>query len=78
MQSERVGQTCKAPGSTLDVGDFVRHGGVWYRLDALEDQVRNKVTGCVYSRRFLGVTKDGGRRRLLLDSTNVVAYRWDR
>jgi hypothetical protein len=69
--AKSTGATVKTPGSTLDVGDFVRDNGTWYRLDALESQTR-------FSRRFLGVAKDGSRRRLLLDSTNVVAYRWDR
>jgi hypothetical protein len=76
--TQRTGHRVATPGSTLAVGDFVRHDGIWYRLDAVEDEVRNRVTGCVYTRRFLGVAKDGSRRRLLLDSRTVVAYRFDR
>lgn len=68
---QRTGQTIATPGSTLDIGDFVQQHGVWYRLDALEDSTR-------YSRRFLGVAEDGSHRRILLDSSVVKAYRWNR
>jgi hypothetical protein len=70
-ETKRSGQTVSTPGSTLDVGDYVRHAGTWYRLTELLDSSR-------FTRSFRGVAKDGGRRALLLDSTTVVAYRWDR
>jgi len=67
----RTGQTIRTPGSTLDLGDFVEHGGIWYRLD-------EALASSRFSRSFRGVAKDGSRRALLLDSTCVKAYRWDR
>jgi hypothetical protein len=69
--TNRTGQTVSTPGTSLDVEDFVQHQGVWYRLVTVEDSTR-------YSRRFLGVAKDGSRRRLLLDNSMVKAYRWHR
>lgn len=67
----RTGHQVTTPGSTLDVNDFVRDRGTWYKLVELEASTR-------FSRRFLGVAKDGARRHIQLDSANVVAYRWDR
>jgi hypothetical protein len=75
----RTGHTVKCSGLDLAVGDYAKHAGVWYRLvEQTDESRRSTITGGVYSRVFRGVTKDGGRRALLLDSTSVVAYRWDR
>lgn len=72
------GQYTSTPGSTLDTGDFVEFRGEWYRLGEQTDQAQNKRTGNVTTRVFRGETKNGGRRALLLDSTNVKAYRLHR
>lgn len=65
-----AGQFCITPGSALNVGDYVfdRVTQRWYKLHRQSAKTRS-------ARGFLGIDKQGGRRALLLDSSNVKAWR---
>lgn len=77
--ANRIGHTEKCSGLDLGIDDYVMHDGTWYRLVEQTNQTRGTYGArVVRSRVFRGVTKDGGRRALLLDSTMVKAYRWER
>ena len=56
------------PGWYLEIGDYVRHDGIWYKLTELEYESRA-------GRRFRGVDRNGGARHLLLDRQVVKAWR---
>lgn len=75
METKQRGTSCAAPGSTLDLGDYVHIRGDWYLIAEELGAVRNDVTGCTYTRSVRGVRKDGKRLAFHLTSATVKAWR---
>lgn len=75
----RTGMTQRCAGLDLDVEDYVKHDGTWYKIVAVDEEIRSPFGArTVRTRAVRGVTATGGRRALLLDSRTVTAYRWNR
>lgn len=68
-----TGSYTNCPGYILDVDDYIRVRGDWYKL------VEREGTATRYSQQWLLVNKSGGRLHYLISTGDIVtAYRWDR